>query len=221
MIRRILLRTLGTLLAVPVIYLLVALALAMVPAGGRPPRSGEGVTVYVASNGFHTDLFLPIQAYDIDLSLAFPPRHFREPDLEATYLSFGWGDRAFYLNTPTLQDMQFSTTVAALAGYGRTAMHVGLHFEPREGENVKRLVLTEARYRRLVDWLRGWIDPDASGRPQVIPDAGYGGHDAFYEAVGSYGIILTCNEWLRRGLEHVGIRTSLWSPLPFGIMWKL
>jgi hypothetical protein len=32
--------------------------------------------------------------------------------------------------------------------------------------------------------------------------------------------VQTCNQWVADKLRLAGIRTSLWSPLPNGLMWR-
>ena len=49
------------------------------------------------------------------------------------------------------------------------------------------------------------------------PEPGYGPHDAFYAAVGTYSPFQTCNEWLAAGLRQAGIRTGWWAPFAFGV----
>ena len=39
------------------------------------------------------------------------------------YVAFGWGDRAFYLETPQWRDMKVATAFKAVAGLGDTVIH--------------------------------------------------------------------------------------------------
>ncbi|HEX8448713.1 MAG TPA: DUF2459 domain-containing protein [Allosphingosinicella sp.] len=43
----------------------------------------------------------------------------------------------------------------------------------------------------------------------------------FYEAVGPYSAVYTCNSWTGAALRHAGVRTGLWTPLSQSIMWRL
>src|SRR5687768_7276456 len=57
--RRIALRLLAGLVAVPVTYFLTALILGVVPANLGWREASEGVTIYVRTNGVHTWIMMP------------------------------------------------------------------------------------------------------------------------------------------------------------------
>ena len=69
------------------------------PAAGTPPAANAGddqgeVTIYVASNGWHSAIVLPRAALPpgVLLEAADFPR--------AAYLSFGWGDATYFPAAP-------------------------------------------------------------------------------------------------------------------------
>ena len=62
---------------------------------------------------------------------------------------------------------------------------------------------------------------NAAGRTIPVAGRGYSDDDAFYEAVGGYSFIFTCNEWTGRALRAAGVRTGLWTPLAQSLMWRL
>jgi len=43
---------------------------------------------------------------------------------------------------------------------------------------------------------------------------GYGRHDAFFDANGSFNALVGCNTWTARALREAGLRTGLWNPVP-------
>lgn len=175
----------------------------------KPPV--QGVTIYVADNGVHTDLVLPAQDF-ADLVRA---AHFADPRAGGQqWLMFGWGDRDFYLNTPTWWDMNPLRVARALAGMGPTVVHVSALPEPQPGAKIRRLVLRPEEYARLAAHVRNSFAPG-------LPARGYGGHDAFYAARGGYSALRTCNEWSARGLRTAGVRMGAWTPFAFGVMWWL
>lgn len=57
------------------------------------------------------------------------------------YIAFGWGDKGFYLDTPTWADLKFSTAFKAAFWMGQSAMHTTYYREVKEGEDCKRLCL--------------------------------------------------------------------------------
>lgn len=205
---RILVRLIGSLVLVVVGYLAAAgLGAGLAANSGRAPV-GEGVRIYVADNGAHTDLILPAAAFR-DVA---KPGHLADPRYGAEpYMAFGWGNRDFYLHTARWRDIKLWRTAKALVGIGSTVLHVAHVPEPRAGGSVRAVVLRPEEYRRLVAYVRGTF---AAG-PVV---RGYGVRDAFYTAKGGYSAIRTCNEWTGRGLRKAGVRMGVWTPLPWGVM---
>ena len=55
-------------------------------------------------------------------------------------------------------------------------------------------------------------NPD--GTLQPIPGSNYGDRDAFFEAVGDYSAVNTCNNWVGRAMQVAGIRVGWFTPLP-------
>jgi len=205
---RILVRLVGALVLVVLVYLAAAGLGAGVTANGGWKPARDGVRIYVADNGAHTDLILPVAAFR-DFAR---PEHLADPRYGAEpYLAFGWGNRDFYLHTAQWSDINLWRTAKALVGIGSTVLHVAHVPEPRAGGSVRAVVLSPAEYRRLVEHVR---DTVAAG-PVV---RGYGARDAFYSAKGGYSAINTCNEWTGRGLRKAGVRMGVWTPLPWGVM---
>lgn len=190
------------------LYLAAALlGAALATNSGREPPA-EGVRIYVADNGVHTDLILPAAAFR-DVAR---PEHLADPRYGAEpFLAFGWGDRDFYLHTAQWSDLRPWRTAKALAGAGSTVLHVAHVPEPRVGGSVRAVVLRLEEYRLLVEYVRGTF---AAG-PVV---RGYGARDAFYSAKGGYSVIRTCNQWTGTGLRKAGVKMGVWTPLPWGVM---
>ena len=201
-------------LALLLIYGLLALLLPRIPVGpdaSSPPT--EGVTVWVESNGVHTDFVVPTRSATIDWEERFPIEWFPELARPCDFVAIGWGDRGFYLETPDWSDLRFSVAFKAAFFLGSAAAHVEwIPYEPEPGEGCRKLVLTEAQYRRLVDYLLATFQRDEAGRFRHIDHRGYNTRDAFFEANGTYSLIRTCNEWTGAGLDAIDVRTGAWTP---------
>lgn len=212
--------------AAAVAYLLAALVLGLLPvhADWQPtPEERGGVPVYLRTNGVHADLVLPAQSPQ-DFTRSFPRAALidlaREPSvLPFNWIAFGWGDRGFYLNTPTWADLDASTAWRALTAQGPSAMHVEYIRRP-EAYDVRLLWLSEDEYAALVDYVLAHFRRDVAGAPVRIDHPGYFATDAFYEGTGSYSAVLTSNEWVRRGLAQAGVRTARWSPFDRALLWQ-
>ena len=177
----------------------------------RPP--GSGVTIYVESNGIHTGLVLPKVAAGVDWRSRIPATDLRDPRYAAyDHVVFGWGERTFFLETPTWADVRPRVVLAAAIGSNRTLMHVEHVSPPHVGDDVRAVVLRPAEYRSLARYIATSFAP---GSP-AIP--GYTSNDAFYEARGRYDAIRTCNAWTGRALASAGVRVGAWTPFPGTVM---
>jgi uncharacterized protein (TIGR02117 family) len=222
---RVALAALAVLLAVPLVYLAAALVLGWLPVHGgwQPtPESQGGVPVWLRTNGAHADLVLPAHE-PFDFTRELPRTALIDVKREASilpfnWIAFGWGDRAFYLETPTWADLDAGTAWRALTAGGPSAMHVEYVRRPQDYD-ARLLWLDEQEYARLVAYVRTGFRRDASGWPIRIDHPGYFATDAFFEGVGSYSPLLTSNEWVRRGLARAGVRTARWSPFDRALLW--
>ena len=219
---RVALWTLGTILTVPLLWFLVAAILGLVPvnAGWRPPETG--ITIFVRSNGVHTWIVMPKLEGGRDWRPYAPAEHLADPRYGgASHIAVGYGNREFYLNTPSWGDLTVSTAFAAAFGNGPTLLHVEHVHDPKPDEYQRPIVIRPEEYRRLVDYISARFQLDAGGRPIPVLGRGYGPADMFYEASGGYSFVLTCNEWTGRALRAAGVRTGLWTPFEQSIMWRL
>ncbi|RDE07441.1 TIGR02117 family protein [Sphingomonas aracearum] len=182
-----------------------------VHAGWRPPE--RGVRIFVESNGVHTGIVVPARAAGVDWSDLVRPSDLRDPRYARyPWRSFGWGERTFYLETPTWSDVRPGTVLAAAFGSDRTLMHVDQVPAPALGSDVRTVLLRPEEYRRLAAFLRASFAPGGKRLP------GYGANDAFYEAVGRYSGVVTCNAWTGAALRYAGVRMGAWTPFPVTVL---
>ncbi len=210
-------RVLTVLLAVPAIYLVAALIGSLVPVNRGWSEPARGTTVYIADNGIHADIIMPVSAQGLDWRPLIPRSDFAAPDADARWIAFGSGERRVYLNTPTWRDITPATIWSALAG-GRRLMHVEYVASPYYA--ARQIRLRPEEYRRLWAAIRADFALDAGGRPQRIDHPGYGRSDAFYEATGKANAVRTCNAVAARWLGLAGVKVSLWPPFVPGFTWR-
>lgn len=199
------------LLLPPLLYLAAGAIGGAAPVNRDWRPASEGITVYVATNGVHTGLILPTRTAEHDWSRLVRPEHLADPRYAGHYLWLGWGERDFYLNTPTWAEVSPRTLLRSAIGSDETLMHVDHLLEP--WSDARPIRLSRAEYRRLVASIRGSFDPS---RPQPI--RGYGPADAFYPARGHYDAIRTCNWWTGRMLAAAGVRVGVWTPFSATVM---
>ncbi|MGF1550296.1 MAG: TIGR02117 family protein [Sphingomonadaceae bacterium] len=212
-----LLRGLLVLLALPALYLVAALAGALVPVNGGWHEPEDGVLIYIGTNGVHTDLIMPARAAGHDWHGLAPPGHVARPG--GDWVSIGWGQRQFYLETRTWDDLDLGTAVEAVFG-GPALLRVAHLAEPGAGPETRPLRLSDTQYRRLAAAVADYFVTGEEGGAIPLPGTGYGEHDLFYESRGRYDAIMTCNQWTALMLRRAGIESSLWAPFAQGLMWR-
>jgi uncharacterized protein (TIGR02117 family) len=212
---RLLGRSLGGLGVLIAGYLVAAVVLGLLPANRGFAPAPDGIEIWFTSNGFHVDVILPMSAAGIDWASWCPPDAFGGAPAE--HIAFGWGDREFYLQTPSFADVRPLTALRAVLWSSDTLLHVTYVDDVSRLAGRRGVALAPDAYRQLAAYIAATFRRDQAGRPLRRPERGYGARDAFYEAVGTYSPIETCNEWLAAGLRQAGIRTGWWAPFTFGI----
>lgn len=213
-----LMKLLGLFVALVGLYGLTAWALVLRPVQSVLADQPPTVEAYVLSNGVHTDLVLPVRSSAIDWHDVFPLKDFRAPPPDAGFIAIGWGDREFYLNTPTWADLTASRALGALFGRNSALVHVSYLQRAQLGRGTYTLPLSQAQYAKLVDHVRASLPQGPAVR---IANAHYDNQDAFYEALGGYSMFETCNTWTGRALRSAGVSTSRWTPFDFTVTWHL
>jgi uncharacterized protein (TIGR02117 family) len=212
--------TVGGIIGVVAVYGAAAFGLSRIPVGQRSEPTPNDIEAYLLSNGVHTDIVLPVRSAQIDWSQMLPYADTPAQDTTMHYVGFGWGDKGFYLDTPTWSQLKPSTAFKAMFWLGTSAMHITFHHEPTEGPECVKLYLTPAEYARLIDYIKTSFDYDAAGRVQHIAGHNYGRFDTFYEARRTYNLFYTCNTWANNALKISGQKASLWTPMDSGIFYQ-
>lgn len=204
-----------------VLYVVAGLTIPYIGVNKDAPVSGtDGEYIYILTNGVHTDLVLPYRNDRKDWSLQLSYRNTAAQDTAINYVAFGWGDKGFYLETPTWADLKASTAFKAMFFLSTSAMHVTFYRNMTEGEHCRRIWLSKARYEDLVRYIETSFKQDSAGQFDYIEGHAYGAHDGFYEAHRTYNLFFTCNTWANSGLKSAGLRACLWTPLDKGIFYQ-
>ena len=202
------------------VYLLVSVVLSCIPVNTKQVLNDRVIAIYILTNGVHTDIVVPAKNEFKNWPAAVPYSNTSSKDSNMHYLAMGWGDKGFYLETPEWSDLKFSVAFKAAFYLGNAAMHTTYYKEMREGENCRRIMISEKQYFRLIAYLEKSFLRDSNGYLQHIKaDYSYGAHDAFYEATGHYGLFYTCNTWANSALKSCGAKACLWTPADKGIFY--
>jgi len=199
------------------IYLLSSVALSRIPARYEPGSSGD-ITVFILTNGVHTDLVVPVRPPQMNwLEIIMAESNFGT-DSGLQYAAFGWGNREFYLKTPAWEDLKFTTAIKAVIGFGPSAIHLTFHPDLTEGEDCKRITLNGEQFYRLSKYIQKCFATDENGNYQKISTGTlYGQGELFYEATGRFSLFFTCNTWANSGLKACGQKACVWTPFKNGI----
>ncbi len=212
------LKVIGFLLGVVFLYVILGLLIPYIPVRAEKTDDAKTIELYILTNGVHTDLVVPVKSKYIDWSSKLPFENTKGQKTDFDYISFGWGDKGFYLDTPTWAELKFSTAFKAAFWLSDSAMHCTYYKQMKVGDDCKKMMLTEKQYQHLIQFIDSKFDKDASGKYILIKtDAVYGNDDAFYDAKGSYNFTYTCNTWANNGLKAAGQKAALWTPTDFGI----
>jgi uncharacterized protein (TIGR02117 family) len=120
----------------------------------KESTSGDDIDLYLITNGVHTDLVMPVKTPQINWADEVKYQNTPGNDSTLTYIAFGWGDKGFYLETPTWADLRFSAACRAACGYGTSAMHATFYRQMREDSNCVKIPVSRAQYARLINFIK-------------------------------------------------------------------
>lgn len=207
------LRLFGVMFIMIVVYLGSAFLLSSITVNSDfSPTHQNGIEIFLLTNGVHTDLVLPIRNHHKNWSEVIPFDHTSSKDSVMRYVAFGWGDRQFYIETPTWAELKFSTAVNALFFPSKAAMHVTFYKSVPQGEFCKKINISADQYMRLVRYVENSFQKNREDQYILIDNPGYGEDDCFYEANGSFHLFFTCNTWTNNELKISELKASLWTP---------
>jgi uncharacterized protein (TIGR02117 family) len=177
----------------------------------------EDIEIYIFSNGVHTDIVCPMRNDIMDWSSIIPLENTLSKQTDYQLASFGWGDKGFYLETPTWADLKFSTAFEAAFWLGKTAMHVTFYRSLQESESCKKVKISRENYQLLVEYIKNSFELENEKVKFIKTDMVYGQNDSFYDALGTYNIFFTCNTWANSALKAANQKAALWTATDSGI----
>lgn len=177
------------------------------------PLSELTVPIMIGTNGVHTEIVMPARTPEIDWHIYFPPNDLPNGDRGYTHVAVSWGERAFFLETETWADLDLGVAANALTG-GDGIFHVAHYVRPAPSDGYRVLHIRTSDYAALTSMIKDQLVE--SHRRTIEP--GYGSHDLFYDAHGTYHLGNTCNQWTADQLAAAGVKIGWWSPLAEGVM---
>ena len=185
-----------------------------------PAKPGQGVTVYLVDNGWHSDIAVPTSAIEARGG-ALAQAASETSDLPWTLI--GWGDAGFYEATsPALS--RIPDGLSALIGGRPTVVHLeGVWERPdlawRSG--VRPIVLSPAGLAALLARADRSLARDRAGAPRMSPIHRVAG-EAFFASGERFSAIHLCNHWTAGLLNAAGLPvTPVLDTLPAGLTLDL
>jgi uncharacterized protein (TIGR02117 family) len=198
-------------------YLLIVTLLSFVSVNEDFAENHQEIPIYILTNGVHTDVVLPIKNEHYDWSNQLKFEHTKSKDTTYQYVALGWGDKGFYLETPTWADLKASTALKAATGLSSSAMHVTFYKNLKENKSCKKIQISLENYQNLIAFINKSFQIKSRDFLKIETDAVYGKHDVFYEANGSYSLFYTCNSWANQALKAANQKAALWTISDNGI----
>lgn len=203
-------RSLLAIVAFIILYVVSAFILSAIPTGGTASSRSKDKRIYLFSNGVHLDIILPVSL----VPTALRDQLLRDP--EVSLVGIGWGDKGFYLDTPTWAELSPVVAVKAMFLPSPTAMHVTEHRSV--ADKWSAVDISQEQLDTLNGYISAYFSKDKEGRVQEIIDAGYTPQDRFYEAEGNYSCFKTCNTWVNSAMKEIGVKTAIWTPMDKGVL---
>jgi len=176
------------------------------------------MAIYIATNGVHTDIVMPVKTAMIDWSERIRFAHTKSNDSVQHFVAIGWGNEDFFINIPSWSELKWSIAVKAALGIGPCALHTDFLKSVDEDESCRKIELSKSQYIDLVNYIESYFRQDSRGNFIHIPTPNtYGSSDAFYQAKGTFTPFFTCNTWVNSALKSAGLRSCLWTPFQSGI----
>ena len=205
------------LLIVLLLYFVIALIGSIIPVNTEQAENYD-VTIYLRSNGMHTDFLFPIENEVMNWRSVIDPRLTLSGRDDFRFISIGWGDLEFYRETEEWQDLEFPVALRAVFMPKPAALHVEFQDVLRFHQPLLPVNISSDQYKALVDYVLGTFKKNYSGELQPLREMHYNRNDLFFRARGSLNLFYTCNTWVNNGLKAAEMRACLWTPFDEGIL---
>jgi uncharacterized protein (TIGR02117 family) len=209
---------LGFIAGIVGLLLLLSVVGMWIPTRGLRLKAEGDVRIYIYSNGLHTDFILPTDFENINWATQLDSNRLGKYQKYA-FTTFGWGERDFFVNSR--DGGTVGGALKALFWANPSVMHIGFKkYKPIETDRCIALTISREQYKRLADFIKAQFTLQKSKKTLFVAN-GYGENDFFYEGEGKYYCLHTCNNWTNRGIKKMGIRTGIWTPFDWGVLYYL
>ena len=203
-----------------VVYFVVAVICSVIPVKQVCcPQANDSIKIFISSNGFHTDIVLPMENETWDWTRYIDTSLTETDCSNMVYVAFGWGDSTLYTTTLYFKDLKAVTAFNAAFSSEASVLHTEFFSSYYEDEGTIAVYLSRFQYQRLANFIHNSFMMQADGTYCIIPGVSYRSYDLFYRSKRHYGLLYTSNTWVNDGLRICGAPASLWTPFAQGITY--
>ncbi len=159
------LRYIGFILMIPITYLLVSLILTYIPVNNDNDITKNDHSIYLSSNGVHLEIIIPKKNLN---PLILDGLKFEDQE---QFFSFGWGDRIFYVETPTWGDLTFVNGFRALFVNTSTLIHVTRYSKTQK--DWAEIKISSVQLEKMNSYISKTFQLDSYGNKVLLPGLGY------------------------------------------------
>ena len=171
----------------------------------------QNKSIYISYSQLHSDIIINVNALDEKWRKNLPKYILKSQG----YLSFGWGEKEFYLNTPTWNDLKVNTALKALFTNSPSVVYVKYHHSISYLQDLKEVKLSLEQLKNLEESIFKSFDFTNSNYK------GYGRDDIFYSSPHYYNVFKTCNTWTGEQLREANVSVSPWTPFSYNVINSL
>lgn len=157
--------------------------------------------VYIVNHGWHTGFVIPAVAI-----------HEKIPQLKerfgnTPYIEIGWGDMGFY------QAKEITSGLTLRATFWPTESVIHSVAVPKKANEyypnneVEKICMSDEELSSFMSFIANSFYKDNSGNVVILKNGLYG-DSQFYQGVGDYHLMNTCNKWTAKGLKSAGMDIS-------------
>ena len=194
--------------AVIPLYLLAALAGALIPGSHTKTAPGGSITIYLLRGPIHYDFLLPLTP-EVRQSFAFTDLDLHHPG--ADWLVVGWGGKDFYTTIGTYRDVSARAVWKGITG-DASVLRLSLAGRINDVWPTKPLSLSQIQFTNLLSAITAEV---AEHTPLSTENSSE--FARFYPATTHFHIFQTCNVWIGQTLRTAGLSFGLWTPTPYAV----
>ncbi len=202
-------------------YLIAAVVGTVWTAPASPGvKTDTSHTIYVLSNGFHSDIALPVVGGQAPHGIPVAGEDLPAGLQGTQYLITGWGSQTAYTSLLAVSDLTVEIIAKALF-FDRSVIHIQPYSGPMSGKGIYRLELGDAQYQKLIAFIAQTFSTDDEGRAEPLSGITQGFGDVFYRAHPRFSMFYGCNAWTGEALRQAGVSVGRWTPFAQSIEWNM